>query len=45
MVDLKYQRFGTFKVLFKKARLGINPKTKVKHPISERKVVVFHHLK
>ena len=37
----KISKFGTFKVLLKKARVGINPKSKVKHPISERKVVVF----
>ena len=37
----KISKFGTFKVLFKKARFGLNPKSKVKHPISERKVVVF----
>ena len=37
----KISGFGTFKVLFKKKRLGINPKTKVKYPISERKVVTF----
>ena len=37
----KISKFGTFKVLFKKARLGLNPKSKVKHSISERKVVVF----
>ena len=37
----KLSKFGTFKVLFKKARFGINPKSKVKYSISERKVVVF----
>ena len=37
----KISKFGTFKVLFKKARFGLNPKSKVKHSISERKVVVF----
>ena len=37
----KISKFGTFKVLFKKARFGLNPKSKVKHPISERKVVIF----
>ena len=37
----KISKFGTFKVLFKKARFGMNPKSKVKHSISERKVVVF----
>ena len=33
-------KFGN-KDLFKKARIGFNPKSKVKHPISERKVIVF----
>ena len=37
----KISKFGTFKVLFKKERFGLNPKSKVKHYISERKVVVF----
>ena len=37
----KISKFGTFKVLLKKARFGLNPKSKVKHSISERKVVVF----
>ena len=37
----KISKFGTFKVLFKKARFGLNPKSKVKHYIRERKVVVF----
>ena len=38
----KISGFGTFKVLFKKERLGLNPKTKIKYPISERKVVTFY---
>ena len=37
----KISKFGTFKVLFKKARFGLNPKSKVKYSISERKVIVF----
>ena len=37
----KISKIGTFKVLFKKARFGLNPKSKVKHTISARKVVVF----
>ena len=37
----KISKFGTFKVIFKKARLGMNPNSKVKYTISERKVVVF----
>ncbi len=41
----KISKFGTFKVLFKKARFGLNPKSKVKHTISERKVVVFSQFK
>ena len=38
---LKIPGFGTFKVLSKKERIGMNPKTKIKYPISARKVVVF----
>ena len=34
--------FGEFKVRHKRARVGRNPKTKVEHEISERKVVTFH---
>ena len=34
--------FGEFKVKHKRAHMGRNPKTKVEHEISERKVVVFH---
>ena len=37
----KISKVGTFKVLFKKARFGLNPKSKVQYSISERKVVVF----
>ena len=37
----KISRFGTFKVLFKRKRLGMNPKSKIKYPINERKVVTF----
>jgi integration host factor subunit alpha len=33
--------FGEFKVRHKKARIGRNPKTKLEHEISERKVVTF----
>ena len=39
---LKLSGFGTFKVLNKKERIGLNPKTKIKHTISKRKVVVFY---
>ena len=37
----KISMFGTFKVINKKERLGLNTKSKVNHSISERKVVVF----
>ncbi len=37
--------FGEFKVRHKKARIGRNPKTKVVHEISERKVVLSLQLK
>jgi len=37
----KISGFGTFRVLFKKERIGMNPKTKIKYPIIERKVVTF----
>ena len=37
----KISGFGTFKVLLKKKRIGMNPKTKIKYPINQRKVVVF----
>ena len=38
----KISGFGTFKVLFKKERIGMNPKTKIKYPVIERKVVSFY---
>ncbi len=38
----KISGFGTFKVLFKRQRPGINPKTRIKYPIIERKVVSFY---
>ena len=34
--------FGEFRIKHKRARPGRNPKTKVEHEISERKVVTFH---
>jgi integration host factor subunit alpha len=37
--------FGEFKVKHKRARMGRNPKTKVEHEISERKVVTFNSSK
>ena len=39
---LKISGLGTFKVLNKKERIGLNPKTKIKYRISKRKVVVFY---
>jgi|TARA_Y100000996_G_C22228161_1_gene522490 nucleoid DNA-binding protein len=39
---LKISGLGTFKVLNKKERIGLNPKTKIKYTISKRKVVVFY---
>ena len=38
----KISGFGTFKVLYKKKRIGMNPKTKIQYPIMERKVVSFY---
>ena len=38
----KISGFGSFKVLFKKERMGLNPRTKIKYLISERKVVSFY---
>lgn len=38
---LRIKNFGVFKVLKKKQRIGINPKTKERHTISERSVVTF----
>ena len=38
----KISKFGTFKVLYKKKRIGMNPKTKIQYPIMERKVVSFY---
>ena len=40
--DVKLSLFGTFRVRYKKARMGRNPKTKQDIPISPRKVVTFH---
>ena len=42
---LKISGLGTFKVLNKKERIGLNPKTKIKYTISKRKVVVFYQSK
>ncbi|MBU3917788.1 HU family DNA-binding protein [bacterium] len=40
--ELQITGFGIFKIRHKAARIGRNPKTKVEHVISERKIVVFH---
>ena len=39
--QLKIKNIGSFKIIFKKERLGRNPKTKKEHIISERKTVSF----
>ena len=39
--NLKIKNFGIFKVLYKKERVGRNPKTKQEHMISARKIVSF----
>ena len=39
--NIKIANFGTFKVIFKKERVGRNPKTKVNAKISARKVINF----
>ena len=39
--DVIISGFGGFKVHHKKPRIGRNPRTKVEHEISERKVVTF----
>tara|TARA_B110000967_G_C18285081_1_gene271079 strand:+ start:153 stop:458 length:306 start_codon:yes stop_codon:yes gene_type:complete len=38
---LKIKNFGVFKVLEKKERIGVNPRTKEKHIIESRRVVTF----
>ena len=38
---VKLSSFGTFKSIFKKERLGRNPKTKISATISSRNVVTF----
>ena len=38
---IKISSFGTFSVLYKKERVGRNPKTKIEAKISSRKVVKF----
>jgi len=39
---VKISRFGTFKVLKKKSRIGRNPKTGKEHQIEARKTVNFY---
>ena len=39
--NLSIKNFGNFKVLFKKERIGRNPKTKEEYLISARKVLSF----
>ena len=38
---VKISNFGTFRIRFKKSRIGRNPKTKEKKVIKERNVVLF----
>ena len=38
---IKISSFGTFQVLYKKERIGRNPKTKVPAKITSRKIVKF----
>ena len=40
--EVKISNFGKFKILYKKARIGRNPKTKQEFSISKRKVVTFY---
>ena len=39
--NLIIKNLGSFKILFKKERIGRNPKTKKEHVINARKVVSF----
>ena len=39
--EVKVTSFGTFKILYKKERIGRNPKTKIEAKIKARKVVKF----
>ena len=39
--NLIIKNLGSFKIIFKKERIGRNPKTKEKHIISARKVLSF----
>tara|TARA_Y100000591_G_scaffold141756_1_gene121758 strand:- start:45 stop:335 length:291 start_codon:yes stop_codon:yes gene_type:complete len=38
---LNLKNIGSFKIIFKKARIGRNPKTKKEHVISQRKSISF----
>ena len=38
---IKIAKFGTFELILKKSRIGINPKTKESKIISERNVILF----
>ena len=38
---LKFSKFGTFTIRYKKSRVGRNPKTKEEKTISARKVILF----
>ena len=40
---VKISNFGTFKVLFKKKRIGRNPKNNKLYEISERKTISFRN--
>ena len=40
--EVKISKFGKFKILNKKARIGRNPKTLKEFTISKRKVVTFY---
>tara|TARA_B100000945_G_C20215596_1_gene518137 strand:+ start:195 stop:485 length:291 start_codon:yes stop_codon:yes gene_type:complete len=39
--EVKLTGFGTFKLIYKKERLGRNPKTKEEKIISDRSVIIF----
>ena len=39
--EVKVTSFGTFKILYKKERIGRNPRTKIEAKIKARKVVKF----
>tara|TARA_B100001121_G_C18167365_1_gene379633 strand:+ start:146 stop:448 length:303 start_codon:yes stop_codon:yes gene_type:complete len=43
--EVKISKFGNFKILNKKSRIGRNPKTKEEFLIKERKVVSFYPAK